>query len=157
MSNVMRVRTLLVTAIAAIALLLGAAPMSASAASNASVTLHVRLCPAGEPTANIFADCHAHPIFAGTMYKLNGHGSKTVDSSGNIAYSGLGAGVRTVTQTGGQEPNEFLVVRAFCSSDGGRAVEETVVKSPQSHFSFNLQSGAHVTCDVYFIRESGRS
>jgi hypothetical protein len=158
-STVRRFRMLLVSSLAVFAIMLGIAAAPASAASyNASVTIHARLCPTGGPTIDIFTECHPHPAWAGTAYRINGHGSKVINSSGNVTFSGLGAATRTITQTAGYQPNEFLHVRAFCSADGG-AANEVAVKStssnPNAHFSFYLNAGSHVTCDVYFIPESG--
>jgi len=151
---------LLVSSFAIAAVLFGviAAPASA-AASTSSVTIHARLCPTGGPTHDIFTDCHPHPAWAGTAYKINGHGSKTINGSGNLTFSGLGSANRTITQTAGYEPNEFLKVRAFCSADGGTAVEVPVKSTssePRAHFSFFLNANSHVTCDVYFIPVSGQ-
>lgn len=151
---------LLISSFAIAAVLLGAAAAPASAATyNSSVTIHARLCPTGGPTHDIFTDCHPHPASPGTAYKINGHGSKTINGSGNLTFSGLGSATRTITQTAGYEPNEFLKVRAFCGADGGTAVEVPVSSSsaePRAHFSFFLGVNSHVTCDVYFIPESGQ-
>ena len=155
-----RIRVLLVSTFAIVAVMFGVVVAPASAASyNSSVTIHARLCPTGGPTHDIFTDCHPHAAWAGTAYKINNHGSKTINGSGNLTFSSLGAGNRTITQTGGYESNEFLKVRAFCSADGGAAVEVPVKSNsaePRAHFSFFLQANSHVTCDVYFIPESGR-
>jgi len=151
--------TIFLELLAVFAIMLGIAATPASAATyNASVTIHARLCPTGGPTTAIFIDSHPHPAWAGTAYKINGHGSKVINGSGNVTFSGLGAATRTITQTAGFQPNEFLHVRAFCSADGGAAKEVSVTSSssnPNAHFSFYLNAGSHVTCNVYFIPESG--
>ncbi len=151
---------LLVSSLAAFAIMLGIVAAPASAATyNASVTIHARLCPVGGPTHDIFTDCHSHPAWPGTAFKINNHGSKVINSSGNVTFSGLGAATRTVTQTAGNQPNEFLKIRAYCSADGAVGYE-VIVKSdagnPNAHFSFQLTAGSHVTCDVYFLPESGQ-
>lgn len=160
LSTFRRSRTLIVSLLAAVAIMLGVASAPASAATyNASVTIHARLCPTGGPTTDIFTDCHPHPAFAGTAFMINGHGSRAINSSGNVTFSYLGAATRTVTQTAGYQPNEFLKVRVFCSADGGRAVELPVTansSAPNAHFSFYLNAGSQVTCDYYFIPESGK-
>lgn len=156
-----RIRVFLVSSLAALALLLGAISAPVSAATfNSSVTIHARLCPTGGPTHDIFTDCHGNPAWPGTKFKINNKSSKTINSAGNVTFSGLGAATRTVTQTAGYQPNEFLKVRAFCSANGGVAVEVPVTassSSPDAHFSFVLGANSHVTCDYYFIPESGKS
>ena len=155
-----RFRTLLVSSLAAVAVLLevAAAPISA-ATYTSTVTIHARLCPTGGPSTDIFTGCHPYKAWSGTAYKINHHGSKVVDGSGNLTFSGLGAATRTVTQTAGYQPNEFLKVRAFCSADGGDATEvpvEANSANPNARFSFALGANSDVTCDVYFIPESGK-
>ncbi|HEY7032976.1 MAG TPA: hypothetical protein VH482_16645 [Thermomicrobiales bacterium] len=134
-------------------------PGSAAAATG-SITLHVRLCPAGQPTTDIFTDCHSHLAGADVAFKINGHGSKTVNSRGNIKFSGLTGGTRTITQTGGQTPNEFLHMRAFCSvpSTGEKATEHGVGTDSlgRAFFRYRLATGAQAVCDVYFVPESGK-
>ena len=116
---------LLVSSLAVFAIMVGMAAAPASAATyNASVTIHARLCPTGGPTTDIFIDCHSHPAWTGTAYKINGHGSKVINGSGNVTFSGLGAATRTITQTAGFQPNKSLHVRAFCSANGGAAKED---------------------------------
>jgi hypothetical protein len=156
LSTIRRSRTLLVGLFAALALMLGVTVAPASAATyTASVTIHARLCPTGGPTTDIFTDCHPHPAWAGTKFKINNKSSKAINSAGNVTFSGLGAGYRTVTETAGYQPNEFLHVRVFCSADGGAAVELPISQSGGlAHFSFWLDAGSHVTCDYYFIPES---
>jgi hypothetical protein len=144
---------------AALALMLGVAAVPASAATyTAAVTIHARLCPTNGPTTDIFTDCHGNPAWPGTKYKINNKSSKAISAAGNVTFSGLGAGYRTVTQTAGYQPNEFLHVRVFCSADGGKAVELPISQSGGlAHFSFWLDAGSHVTCDYYFIPESGQN
>ena len=151
---------LLVSSLAVFAIMLGIVAAPASAATyNASVTIHARLCPTGGPTTDIFKDCHGTPAWPGTAFKINNHGSKAINSSGNVTFYGLSAATRTVTQTAGYGPNEFLKVRAYCGADGAKAVEVPVKadsSNPNAHFSFKLNAGEKVTCDYYFIPESGK-
>jgi hypothetical protein len=149
-------RWFLVAALIALASVVLSAPAPASAATG-SITLHVRLCPTGQPTTDIFVDCHSHPAPDGTAFRINGHGSKIVNSSGNIKFSNLTGGTRTITDTGILQPNEFLGLRVWCSATGSDhpAVEVPVQFGPQTSFRYRLATGAQAICDVYFIPEGG--
>lgn len=130
------------------------APVSAKVYLS-SITIHSRLCPLGGPTTDIFTDCHPHPA-TDEAFRVNLHSSQWVNSSGNTTFSGLGSGTRTVWLSIGDQPNEFLHERVFCSADGAPAHELAISTSGGlAHFSFWLGGSSNVTCDYYFIPESG--
>lgn len=126
----------------------------ADAAGTATLTLHVRLCPLGQPTTDLFTDCHPYPAPRGDRFDVEGGGSKKIGLDGNTSFGGLSAGTHLVKQTGGQFANEFLHERVFCSTNGGAANEIDVV--PGGDFWVSLTAGQKTTCDIYFIPESGR-
>jgi hypothetical protein len=124
------------------------------AAGSASLTLHARQCPAGEPTTNIFTDCHPYPASRSDAFEVEGGPNKQVDRHGNATFTALSAGHHIVQQTAGRMPNEFLHERVFCSRNGGAAKELSV--APWGDFVVSLKAGDQVICDVYFIPESGQ-
>jgi hypothetical protein len=152
-------RRLVVSGLLTLSFAVLALPGSA-AAGTASITIHARYCPAGEPTTDIFADCHGFPADPITTFKLNGHGPKTVNSRGNLRYSNLTAGTRTITLVSENQPFEFVHLRVWCSvpSTGVPAVEKAVRINDlgQAYFRYALKAGQQVVCDVYWIFESGQ-
>jgi hypothetical protein len=158
MRNVRSVRSSFLAVLFAVAAVLLATAGPAAAANTGRIILHVRQCPPGQPTVDIFTDCHSHPAPADTAFKINGHASKFVSSQGNIKFDRLGAGTRTLTLTSGQQPNEFLRMRVYCSDRGtdNPAVELPVHTGPQAYFQVHLAAGQYILCDVYFIPESGQ-
>jgi hypothetical protein len=140
------------------AVLLATAGPAAAETSTARVILPVRQCPVGEPTVDIFEDCHSHLAPTDTTFRINGHASRTVSDQGNIKFDRLKSGTRTITLTSDQQPNEFLKLRVFCSDRGtdDPAVELTVKTGDQAYFKIGLTEGQRVLCDVYFVPESGQ-
>lgn len=160
MSGMRTSRRLVVAFVVTCALVLLAPPAPVGAAGTASITIHARQCPAGQPTTDIFTDCHGFPADPITTFRLNGHGAKTVNDRGNLRYSNLTAGTRTITLVSDNQPFEFLHLRVFCSvpSTGVPPVEKAVRINDQEQASFRyaLKAGQQVVCDVYFIPESGQ-
>ena len=66
--------------------------------------------------------------------------------------------ITLMTLTSDFQPNEFLNVRAFCSNSvGGSGIHEaTILHGDQAQFWVRVGAGSQLTCDVYFIPESGR-
>src|SRR5262245_9187914 len=124
----------------------------AAAASSTTLTLHARRCPLGQPTTDIFTDCHGHPASSKNTYSVDGGASKQVNASGNVGFT-VGAGGHTVTQTGGQFTNELLHERIYCSRNGGAAKVLSV--GADSRFAITLKAGDQAVCDLYYIPESG--
>jgi hypothetical protein len=160
MSGIRVSRRLVVAFIFTSAMVFLTLPSSVGAAGTASITIHARQCPVGEPTTDIFADCHGFPADPITTFRLNGHGAKTINDRGNLKYSNLTAGTRTITLVSDNQPFEFLHLRVYCSvpSTGAPAVEKTVQinDQQQAYFRYALKAGQQVVCDVYFIPESGQ-
>jgi uncharacterized protein (DUF2141 family) len=159
MSRFRSLRSFLTVTLCAFAVvLLATAGPAAAASATGRIILHVRQCPAGQPTVDIFVDCHSHLAPADTTFRINGHSSKTVSDQGNIKFDRLKAGTRTITLTSDQQPNEFLRLRVFCSDRGtdNPAVELTVKTGTQAYFKIGLTEGQRILCDVYFIPESGQ-
>jgi hypothetical protein len=99
----------LVALAAMVALGLMAFALPANAAST-SVTIHARICPVNGVT-DYFKDCHSHPV-TNAAFRLDHSGSKWVNGSGNATFSNVAAGSHIVALTAGDQPNEFLHLRA---------------------------------------------
>jgi hypothetical protein len=156
MSAQWRVRSILVTLIALLAFgsLLSAAPTSA--ADTSSVTVHARICPLG-PLTDFFTDCHHRPM-TNQAFRLDARTSKFVNSRGNVTFNQVFPGSYVVALTAGNQPNEFLHLRAFCSDSnvGGPAKEVTVRSTAQASFRVNVGFGQAIVCDLYYLPESGQ-
>src|SRR4051812_40753098 len=74
-----------IAAAAAILAALIAFSGSASAADTGTITLHSRLCPNGQPTSDIFTDCHSHLPTLTTTYSLDGGAAQAVGADGNLS------------------------------------------------------------------------
>ncbi len=63
--------------------------------------------------------------------------------------------MRSDRASGGDQPNEFLVLRAFCSDSnvGGPAREVEVRPTQHASFYVDVWAGQAVVCDVYWIPE----
>jgi hypothetical protein len=153
MSTQWRARSILFALIAVLALgsLVSVAP--AAAATTSSVTVHARICPTG-PLNDLFTDCHDNPM-TGQAFRLGTRTSKFVNSRGNVTFNQVAAGSYVVALSSGDQPNEFLTLRAFCSDQhgSGKATEYRVRLTAQASFRLNVGSGQRIICDVYWIPE----
>lgn len=156
MSTQRRVRSILFTLVAVLALgsLVSVAP--ATAADTSSITIHARICPTG-PLTDLFTDCHDNPM-TDQAFRLGSRTSKFVNSRGNVAFNQVSPGSYVVALSAGDQPNEFLTLRAFCSDQNkhGVAKEYRVRSTAQASFRINVTSGQRIICDVYWIPESGQ-
>jgi hypothetical protein len=148
-------KTTILRSIAAVAmlaaLLLAAAPAGAQATTG-TITIHSRLCPAGQPTSDIFTDCHSHLPTIATSYSIDGGTAQTVGADGNTAFTDVAASAHEIAQVDGV-PLDFAHLRVFCSDEtaGGAATEATV---DVNTFSVDAVAGDNVVCDVYTIPEN---
>lgn len=133
------------------ALLLVAAPAGAQTTTG-TITIHSRLCPAGQPTTDIFTDCHSHLPEIATSYSIDGGAAQAVGADGNTAFTDVTAGAHEIAQVDGV-PLDFAHLRVFCSTQGDNtgAAEVTV---DVNKFSVDAVAGANVICDVYTIPEN---
>jgi hypothetical protein len=141
----------LVAVFAAIAALVLFAGSAGAQSGSGTVTIHSRLCPAGQPTTDTFTDCHGHLPTIATSYSLDGGAAQTVGGDGNTSFTGLPSGSVSIAQVDGV-PLDFARLRAFCSDQtaGTTAVEETV---DVNTFSVDAVDGHEIICDVYTIPE----
>ena len=141
-----RAIALTLAVIMALGLALHTSPVSAA---TYSITIHARLCPAGQPTTDIFKDCHGHKADADTHFQIDYNGNPhAINTHGNLTFSRLSAGSHVVRRTEGQGPNEFLRERVFCLWKDGTSKE--IIPSRNGNFVVTLTSGS-VTCDVYLV------
>jgi hypothetical protein len=124
----------------------------ANAQATGTITIHSRLCPAGQPTTDIFTDCHGHLPTIATSYSLDGGAAQAVGGDGNTSFTGVAAGAHTIAQVDGV-PLDFAHLRAFCSDqeNGGAAAEVSV---NVNSFSVTAVDGHEIICDVYTIPEN---
>lgn len=125
---------------------------AAGAQGTGTITIHSRLCPAGQPTGDIFTDCHSHLPTITTSYSIDGGAAQTVGADGNTSFTGLAAGAHEIAQVDGV-PLDFAHLRAFCSdtTTGSAVTEETVNVNT---FSVSAVAGDTIVCDVYTIPEN---
>lgn len=156
MSTPWRIRSILLALIASLAFGSFVAVAPASATHTASLTIHARICPIGNLT-DLFTDCHDNPM-TDQAFRISGRSSKWVNAQGNVAFHAIVPGSYVVALSAGDQPNEFLRLRAFCSDqNGSRAVTEYRVRSTaQASFRLPVLAGQAIVCDVYWIPESGQ-
>jgi hypothetical protein len=141
-----------VAALAMLAALLVIAAPAGAQATTGTITIHSRLCPAGQPTTDIFTDCHSHLPTIATSYSLDGGAAQAVGADGNTAFTDVSAGAHEIAQVEGV-PLDFAHLRVFCANntDGSAATEVSV---DVNKFSVDAVAGANVICDVYTIQEN---
>jgi hypothetical protein len=156
MSTQWRARSVLFALIAVLTLSLLVSVAPAAAANTASVTVHARICPIGQLN-DLFTDCHGNPM-TDQAFRLGSRTSKLVNSRGNVTFNEVAPGSYVVALTSGDQPNEFLHLRAFCSDSnvGGPATEVLVRSTAQASFRVNVIAGQAIVCDVYYLPESGQ-
>lgn len=135
----------------ALGLLLAAAGRAA-AQETATLTVHSRICPAGEPTSDIFADCHGNVPAQTVSFSVDGGAAQDVGADGNVTFTGLAAGAHAVTQVDGP-PFDFVHLRVFCSVQGTTTEPAEEVAVDLNEFAVSLTAGAETVCDAYIIAE----
>ncbi len=138
---------------------LGTFSSAGAANPRGSIHIHARICPLELPAnAQLFRDCHDFPGPEGAAFKIDNRQSKGIASNGNVSFGRVTAGDHLVTLTSDFQPNEFLQVRAFCSNSatGTGPNEATILYGDQAQFWVRVAPASRLTCDVYFIPESGR-
>ena len=127
--------------------------------ARGSIHIHSRLCPNDVPPgANIFDACHDHPGPDGARFRVDNRRSKTINDDGNVSFGRVTAGDHLVWLTSDWQPNEFLHMKVWCdnsTTDTGPN-QATILYGDQAHFWVRVAPGSRLTCDVYFISESGR-
>ena len=153
-----RLLAVAIIAITALSVVGSAAPASAQAARG-SIMIHSRACPLNLPAGSmLFEACHPHPGPTGAQFTVDSRAPKNIGTNGNVSFGRVTAGDHLITLTSDFQPNEFLKVRAFCSNSvGGSGINEaTILQGDQAQFWVRVGAGSQLTCDVYFIPESGR-
>lgn len=145
-------------AVALTLMLLATASGSASAADTSTLTLHKRVCPAGQVITDLFEDCHDILPEQTVAFTLNDGVPQAVGVDGNTTFTDLAAGTYTVAEVEGP-PLGYVHLRVFCSVQGTviNPAEELAVDV--NTFDVTLGAGEEVVCDVYNIAEdlSGRT
>jgi len=155
LSRLLAVAIIAVTALSVI----GSASPAGAATGRGSIMIHSRACPLNLPAGSMLFDaCHPHPGPSGAQFTVDSRVPKNIAANGNVSFGSVTAGDHLVTLTSDFQPNEFLNVRAFCSNSvGGSGVHEaTILHGDQAQFWVRVGAGSQLTCDVYFIPESGR-
>jgi hypothetical protein len=153
-----RLLAIAVIAVTAISVIGSASPADAALARG-SIMIHSRVCPLDLPPGSmLFDDCHSHPGPSGAEFTVDNRVPKAIAANGNVSFGRVTAGDHLITLTADWQPNEFLGMRAFCSNSvGGSGIHEaTILRGDQAQFWVRVGAGSQLTCDVYFIPESGQ-
>lgn len=121
--------------------------------TTGSLTIHARVCAVGQPTTDIFTDCHGNTDGSASVaqFSVDGANTGTVDASGNISWTGVPNGAHAVTED--VSPTGTVSTRVFCSSNGGTSTE---VANTNGDFSVTI-NGDDVVCDSYSLLSTGTS
>jgi hypothetical protein len=115
-----------------------------------SLTIHKRVCAAGQPTTDIFTDCHGNVDGAeGIMITADGV-PQTVGADGNLTWTDIPNGTISVTED--TSPAGAKSSRVFCSTDDGSTSNE--VASTNGNFSVTI-NGNDIICDSYTLLSTG--
>jgi hypothetical protein len=106
---------------------------------TASLTIHARVCPNGDPTTNIFAACHANPLRTTVKFGIDSRGARSLDSHGNIRFRELDAGGHRLYLSGSLDNEAHVRIR--CTRLGEITGSMTV----------RLRDDEQMTCDFYVI------
>ena len=153
-----RLLAVAIIAITALSVIGSASPVGAQTARG-SIMIHSRACPLNLPAGSmLFEACHPHPGPTGAQFTVDSRVPKNIGANGNVSFGRVTAGDHLITLTSDFQQNEFLTVRAFCSNSvGGSGIHEaTILHGDQAQFWVRVGAGSQLTCDVYFIPESGR-
>lgn len=117
--------------------------------STGTLTIHKRVCAAGQPTTDIFTDCHGNVDgAAGIDITVDGV-QQTVPASGNLTWT-LDNGTYNVTED--TSPTGTKATRVYCSTNGGESAMELVSNSGDFQVTIN---GNDVICDSYSLMSTG--
>ncbi len=132
----------------ALSLGLTAAPVSAA---TYSITIHARVCPDGQPTTNIFTDCHPYAAESDTRFRIDSGGAKFIAENGNVTFGGQAAGTHVVRRIAGQGPDGVnFTERVWCVWKNG--VTKEIIPSTNGNFVLTISAATgSATCDVYLI------
>ncbi len=156
--NRLSVHVRLLGAIALTFMLLGTTFGSAAAADTSTLTIHKRVCPAGQVITDIFEDCHDILPEQTVEFTLDDGVPRAVDDEGNTSFTELAAGTYTVAEVEGP-PLDFVHLRVWCSVQGTTTNPAEEMTVDLNTFDVTLKAGEEVVCDVYNIAEdlSGRT
>ena len=126
--------------------------LTAGAAAKGELEIHKRVCPNGEPTGDIFQQCHGFPPQQPVSFTVNGGTAKFVDEQGNVIFSDLAAGDQAVQLTEGP-PLEAVRLAIWCSVQGSNNAPFQVQPNGPN-FTVSVGQGEHVICDVYDIGQN---
>jgi hypothetical protein len=128
---------------------MGFASMPASAATY-SITLHARVCPVGQPTTNIFTNCHPYAAAGDTRFRIDSGVAKFVAANGNVTFGGQLAARHVVRRIGGQGPDAHFTQRVYCLFKNG--VTKQITPSTNGNFVLTITAASgSATCDIYLI------
>jgi hypothetical protein len=119
--------------------------------TTGTLTIHARVCAVGQPTTDIFTDCHGNTDGSAgvAQFSVDAANTGTVDASGNISWTDVPNGAHAVTED--VSPAGTKATRVFCSSNGGTATE---VANTDGDFSVTI-NGDDVVCDSYSLLSTG--
>lgn len=125
-----------------------AAPVSAA---TYSITVHARVCPDGQPTTDIFKDCHPYAADNDTRFRIDSGPAKYVAYNGNVTFGGQTAARHVVRRIQGLGPDGVTYTqRVWCKAKYG--VTREIIPSSNGNFVLTLTAaGGSATCDVYLI------
>lgn len=131
----------------AISLGFSAAPVSAA---TYSITIHARVCPEGQPTTNVFKDCHPFAAEAGTRFRIDSGPAKYVALNGNVTFGGQTAAKHVVRRIEGPSVADGYSEQVYCIFKNG--VTKRITPSTNGNFVLTLTAASgSATCDVYLI------
>lgn len=138
-----------------LALVVGAslvfAGMANAQATTSTITIHSRICLNGEPTTDIFTECHDSLPVITTTYSIDGGSAQALDAEGNLSFVDVSAGTHEIAQVDGV-PLDFAHLRVFCS-DVTTNDEVVEIAVNVQKFSVTAIAGDEIVCDVYTIPE----
>jgi hypothetical protein len=121
------------------------------AQTTGTIEIHKRLCPAGQPTGDIFEDCHDNLVDQTVSFSLDGGAAASVGADGNLVFTDVAAGSHAISEVEGP-PLEFVSLLVYCSvQDDDPEVFQVTTDGP--NFSVDLEEGQYLVCDVYNLAE----
>jgi uncharacterized membrane protein YgcG len=115
-----------------------------------SLTIHKRVCAEGQPTSDIFTDCHGNVDGAEGIDITVGGVTQTVGADGNLTWTDIPNGTVDVTED--TSPTGTKATRVYCSTDAGESSMELVSES--GNFSVDI-NGNDLICDSYSLMSTG--
>jgi len=126
--------------------------LTSAVVAKGELELHKRVCPNGEPTGDIFQQCHDFPPTQPVSFSVNGGTAKFVDEQGNVIFSDLSVGNQAVQLTEGP-PLEAVRLAIWCSIQGSNQAPFQIQPNGPN-FTVPVGQGEHVICDVYNIPQN---